>query len=126
MELMLPLEKPSRIFHDVCAYWLTSNAGFSANAEEQHASSTQASTIPGVMKASACACTFGIRCTSYIKGCSAFDNPPNRALVQFFGLLIHTAALARCPGDYRSSETVLNGFTLTALARLAALKRRRE
>src|SRR5258705_4536982 len=126
MEPTSPLKNPSRTVQAWCEYWLMSSDGSNANTEGHDASSTQASTIPGVMKASACACTFGIRCTSYIKGCSAFDNPPNRALVQFFGLLTHTAALARCPGDNRSSETVLNGFTLNALARLAALKRRRE
>src|SRR5262245_66430838 len=34
---MTPLVKPSRIFHDVCAYWLTSSAGSSANAHGQGA-----------------------------------------------------------------------------------------
>ena len=33
MERMEPLAKPSRIFQAVCAYWLTSSAGFSANAQ---------------------------------------------------------------------------------------------
>src|SRR5277367_5849306 len=30
--------KPSRLFHAVCAYWLTSSAGFNANPHRQHAS----------------------------------------------------------------------------------------
>src|SRR3954447_250347 len=42
MDLMSPLEKPSRIFHAVCAYWLISSTGFNANAERHNASSTPA------------------------------------------------------------------------------------
>src|ERR1700720_3822337 len=33
IERMEPLTKPSRIFQAVCAYWLTSSAGFSANVQ---------------------------------------------------------------------------------------------
>src|ERR1700686_1573003 len=33
IERMEPLAKPSRIFQDVCAYWLPSSAGVSANAQ---------------------------------------------------------------------------------------------
>src|SRR5262245_34579350 len=43
MPRITPLVKPSRIFHDVCAYWLTSSAGFKANAPGHHASSVHAS-----------------------------------------------------------------------------------
>ena len=39
---IVPLEKPSRIFHAVCAYWLTSSAGFNANAHGHNASSSPA------------------------------------------------------------------------------------
>src|SRR5215468_8463566 len=46
MEVMIPSEKPSRIFHAVCAYWLTSSAGFNANAPGHTASSTPANTRP--------------------------------------------------------------------------------
>src|SRR5262249_47887172 len=42
---MMPLTKPSRIFHAVWAYWLTSSAGFSAKAEGQQAT-THATAIP--------------------------------------------------------------------------------
>src|SRR6266849_2971142 len=42
MELTIPAAKPSRIFHDVCAYWLTSSSGFRAKAQVQHASRTSA------------------------------------------------------------------------------------
>ena len=34
----MPLEKPSRTFHAVCAYWLMSRDGSNAKAQEQHAS----------------------------------------------------------------------------------------
>src|SRR5262249_9194902 len=42
MELISPLEKPSRTFHAVCAYWLTSSDGSNAWAEGHHASSMTA------------------------------------------------------------------------------------
>src|SRR5262249_42432670 len=42
---MAPLVNPSRILHDVCAYWLTSSAGFNANATG-HTASMPASTRP--------------------------------------------------------------------------------
>src|ERR1700745_2414006 len=34
---MSPLAKPSRTFHAVCAYWLTSSHGSRAKAQRQHA-----------------------------------------------------------------------------------------
>ena len=37
MELITPLVNPSRIFHDVCAYWLMSSDGSNANAQAHHA-----------------------------------------------------------------------------------------
>src|SRR6266567_9616615 len=43
MEKIAPLEKPSRIFHDVCAYWPTSSVGSSPYAPGPHASSMPAS-----------------------------------------------------------------------------------
>src|SRR5262249_42721204 len=43
--MILPLVKPSRIFQDVCAYWLMSSDGSSANAPTHHASRKEHSAI---------------------------------------------------------------------------------
>src|SRR6266705_2578532 len=45
MEVIQLLVKPSRIFHAVCAYWLTSSAGSNATAHGHHAS-RHAKTMP--------------------------------------------------------------------------------
>src|SRR5689334_6559193 len=42
---MSPLVKPSRYFHDACAYWLMSSAGSSAKAHE-HTRRRAPSTLP--------------------------------------------------------------------------------
>src|SRR5215467_9658563 len=46
MELMAPFTKPSRTFQGVCAYWLTSSAGFSASAPGHTANSNAAMISP--------------------------------------------------------------------------------
>src|SRR5215475_7089725 len=38
MDVIAPLEKPSRTFHAVWAYWLTSREGFNENAQGKQAS----------------------------------------------------------------------------------------
>src|SRR5437667_11441502 len=103
MSRISPLVKPSRIFHDVCAYWLISKAGFNPNAEGHDARITQASTIPGAMKASACACTFGIGAYLISKAVQPLIIPEQRT-GSVFGLFIHTAALARVAALKRRCE----------------------
>src|SRR5579871_4412361 len=53
----MPLKKPSRIVHDLCAYWLMSRDGFKANAQGQHASRIMAQAL-------ACVPTTARRCRS--------------------------------------------------------------
>src|SRR5262245_22206504 len=50
MELMTPLVKPSRIFHAVCAYWLTSSAVSTANAREDQLTNIEASIKLGLSR----------------------------------------------------------------------------
>src|SRR5262249_17769068 len=62
---MVPLGKPSRIFHDVCAYWLTSSAGFNASTEGQHPNNIQASRNTDATKCRTRGRAFSIRGPSY-------------------------------------------------------------
>src|SRR5262245_53035643 len=63
---MTPLVKPSRIFHDVCAYWLMSSAGFNANTPGLHASSITASTMPSPTTCRPCLCVLATARTLYL------------------------------------------------------------
>src|SRR5688500_3961576 len=47
MELIVPWTKPSRIFHDLCAYWLMSSVGSNAN-EQVHVSRRLRTSVPNM------------------------------------------------------------------------------